>query len=327
MPRSDVLYVITLVASSAPVPLPVLDESHFAGLAAFRSRRIEDGRERFRIHVGYFTSMGDAELVLPLLRDNYPWAFVGPAPQSNLGSLDDTSISRFRIVRPAAKAPATAAASAPAPVAAAVAKPATPQFTVVPAVAAAAKAAAPPVVPASAVAAKPVRVATPPILPMSDAIATRPAAAAPRTATSRQPTAAPPIAAPPAAAPQRYAVQLLWSSKPIDLARIQHLGVFDGYLLYAVETRHGGSRMYGVRLGFYDDALSARLVALYVRPTFKGVVIPVSAREVESASRATIRLAGGRQARPRVASRSGWPLGAVSVTFAPGAQSGAEASL
>jgi hypothetical protein len=121
MSKPEALYVITLIASSAPVPLPVLDQPHFGGLAAFRSRRVEDGRERFRIHIGYFTSMSDAETVLPLLRETYPWAFIGPAPQSGLGSLDDTGVARFKIVRPAAAAslPAPGPVPAPAPAVAA----------------------------------------------------------------------------------------------------------------------------------------------------------------------------------------------------------------
>ena len=253
MMNSESLFVITLIASSAPVPLPLLDEHQFEGLTAFRSRRNEDGRDRFRIHIGYFTTMDAAEAVLPLLRETYPWAFIAPAPQTNLGSLDDTGIARFRIIQPAE--PAASADSAPA----------------------AAPAAAPAVAPAATL------------------------------------TPAPVVQAKPA---QRYAVQLLWSSKPIDLSTVTKLGLFEGYLLYAVETQPGGRRMYGIRLGFYDDAESARLVALYVRPTFKGVVIPVSAREIEYASRATIRLSGGGQARSSAATQGGWPRTAVSVAFA-----------
>jgi hypothetical protein len=164
--------------------------------------------------------------------------------------------------------------------------------------------------------------------------APRPAAAAPAATPAAPAAEGPPVLSmrdavvvPPAKEQQRYAVQLVWSNKPIDLTKIQHMGVFDGYLLYAVETQPSGHRMYGVRLGFYDDALSARLVALYVRPAFKGVVIPVSAREVQYAAKASIRLTGSRQSRGRSAQREGWPRSAVSVAFTNGAPADAAAQL
>jgi hypothetical protein len=84
--------------------------------------------------------------------------------------------------------------------------------------------------------------------------------------------------------------------------------------------------MFGVRLGFYDDALSARLVALYVRTTFRGVVVvPVSEREVKHASAATIRLSGARSVRGGATARAAWPRAAVPVAFSPAASSAASA--
>ena len=59
--QSQVLHVITLISSTVPIVLPVLSAPELSGVAIFRSRRMEDGRERFRIHVGYFTSAADAE--------------------------------------------------------------------------------------------------------------------------------------------------------------------------------------------------------------------------------------------------------------------------
>jgi hypothetical protein len=78
--------------------------------------------------------------------------------------------------------------------------------------------------------------------------------------------------------------------------------------------------MYGVRLGFYDDALSARLVAQYVRSDFKGVaVVPVSERETGRASSAAIRLSSARAARGSASPRVRWPQDAVTVAFMPAA--------
>jgi hypothetical protein len=286
--QSQVLHVITLISSTVPIVLPVLTAPELSGVAIFRSRRIEDGRERFRIHIGYFTSAADAEALLPIVRQTYPWAFAGPAPQTNLGSLDDTSKSRFTIVR----APDAAPAAPPKPQ---LAKPAP---VAAPVSATKAAAGAP----------RAARMGLPPL---------KKAPSAPATAQPpKSPAAVPPVLP---VAMQRYAVQLIWSKEPIDLSKIPNIGIFAGYLLYAVETEPGRQRMFGVRLGFYDDALSARLVALYVRPTFKGVVVPVSEREVASASKATIRPSASRPARGRVTQRDTWPHAAVSVPFAPAA--------
>lgn len=307
--QSQVLHVITLISSTVPIALPVLTAPELAGAALFRSRRIEDGRERFRIHIGYFATAAEAEALLPTLRESYPWAFAGPAPLTNMGSLDDTARARFTIVR-----------APDAPVAPETIKPAAP---VAPAASAAPVAPAPR--PAAAVKPAPVAAAAPaptriaPVLPFVPLPRVTPAPAAaptPQAAAPQAPAPEPPVL--PVGA-QRYAVQLIWSKEPIDLGKIPNIGIFAGYLLYAVETEPGRQRMYGVRLGFYDDALSARLVALYVRPAFKGVVVPVSEREVASASRASIRPSAARPTRGRSAPRDAWPRSAVSVTFAPAA--------
>lgn len=289
--QSQVLHVITLISSTVPIALPVLTAPELAGAAVFRSRRVEDGRERFRIHIGYFATAAEAEALLPVVRDSYPWAFAGPAPQTNLGSLDDTTKARFSIVRVPDPAPAKPASAIPA----------APQTARVA-----------PIAPAVPSAKRPA-----PVAPLAAAPAMQRKALQDKPAQPPQTPAAEPPVLPVGA--QRYAVQLIWSKDPIDLSKIPNIGIFAGYLLYAVETEPGRQRMYGVRLGFYDDALSARLVALYVRPTFKGVVVPVSDREVASASRAAIRPSAARPIRGRTSPREAWPSSAVSVVFAPAA--------
>ncbi len=290
------LHVITLVSSTAPLPLQAPKAPELAGLAVFRSRRVEDGRERFRLHIGYFPSAAAAEQLLPVVRTLYPAAFVALAPQSNLGSLDDTAVARFSILKPiegAAVEPVEA--PGPAPVAAAAPEPAVQ---------------APP--------------ALPPVL-TAEVVAAAPMTAVPRLEPAK---AEPPQPVAEPRATQRYAVQLVWSKASIDLAKIPSLAIFGGYLLYAVETEPGGRRMYGVRLGFYEDALSARLVAQYIRSEFKGVaVVPVSEREVARATGAAIRLPAGRSLRGSSGARVRWPAQAVTVAFAPGTQSEALASL
>ncbi len=290
--QSQALHVITLVSSTAPMPLQAPKAPELAGLAVFRSRRVEDGRERFRLHIGYFPSAAAAEQLLPLVRTLYPAAFVSMAPQSNLGSLEDTAVARFSILKPIEDAVVE-----PLP--------------------------------------QPIHVApTPPPLPVLSAeqalavlsIGMPDRVAAPSPVAEPEPEPKPKPASEPRAT-QRYAVQLIWSKDAIDLAKIPSLAIFGGYLLYAVETEPGGKRMYGVRLGFYADALSARLVAQYVRSEFKSVaIVPVSDREITRASNAAIRLSAARASRGGANPRVRWPQEAVTVAFRPAAV-GAAASL
>ena len=74
-------FVINLCASTTPVAL-TSSPTH-AGLKRFTffvSRRREEGRERFRLHMGYFESQEDAEKLLDIVREIYPGAWAGVAP-------------------------------------------------------------------------------------------------------------------------------------------------------------------------------------------------------------------------------------------------------
>jgi hypothetical protein len=85
-------------------------------------------------------------------------------------------------------------------------------------------------------------------------------------------------------------VQLLWSVQPIDITQIPQLAIFSAYTLYGAEGNRDGRRWYGVRLGFFTDAVSAKQVAHYVRSDFSTVsVVPVTARERERAKLAAAR--------------------------------------
>jgi hypothetical protein len=279
-PDAPPLHVITLVSSTAPVPLRAPTAPELAGLAVFRSRHVEDGRERFRLHIGYFPSAEAATKLLPIVRRTYPAALVAIAPQSNLGSLDDTATVRFSILQPVDPAPVATPPRAESPAAATpAAEYADPR----------AKRAAPVLTPAMSVA------------PQVRAL----------------PVKAPPVIEPLAKTKetQRYAVQLVWSRDPIDVAKIHWFAIFAGYLLYAVEMEPGIRRGFGVRLGFYADALSARLVAQYLRADFKGVsVVPVSEREVAMASTATLGLGSARSPKGLlVAVGARWPVAPLPV--------------
>ena len=203
------LYVINLTASNMPMPLEMPEVRGFFGLAVFRSRRLEDGRDRYRLHLGYFESRADAERALPDVQRRYPTAWIAAAPRSGLGSLDDTNVSEFRLIHSPARAVPTHGAP--------------------------------------------------------DEAATEPGAL-------------------PVASPQRYVVQLVWSDQRVDPNEIPQLAIYDAYTLYTVTLMRSGKRLYGVRLGFFTSVISARQIALYVRPDFPSVaVVPVSSREFDVA--------------------------------------------
>ena len=86
-------------------------------------------------------------------------------------------------------------------------------------------------------------------------------------------------------APVLFAVQLDWSVTPFDMAKIPPLAIFNAYTLYTTEANREGRAWYGLRLGFFSDAVSAKQVAYYVRSDFKTVsVVPVTTIEKERAT-------------------------------------------
>jgi hypothetical protein len=95
------LYVINLDSSSMPMPLSVPFRHELVGFTVFRSRSFENGRERFRLHLGYFESAQRAEEALSVVRKHYPDAWISAAPATNLGSLDNTLNTEFRLLRTA----------------------------------------------------------------------------------------------------------------------------------------------------------------------------------------------------------------------------------
>ncbi len=345
-------FVINLCASTTPVGL--VQPSH-AGLKRFTffvSRRLEEGRERFRLHMGYFETQEEAEKILDLVRDVYPAAWAGAAPgiklRARAAASDDAAAD---VAATELAATGTAAGNAPAANStAAVAEPemapagvATRQPPVLYAAPQAAAAPAPIVAVATVklelVPDRPRAIPAPiPELEAANDGATRslnqvratidslgdappaqstqPAATAgaaalegaallrllesarPATAARIAPPAPPKavatrpqppvparsapsaVSAPPRAEPALFAVQLLWSVQPIDMGKVPQLAIFSAYTLYGAEGNRDGRRWYGLRLGFFTDAVSAKQVAHYVRSEFTSVsVVPVSVRE------------------------------------------------
>jgi hypothetical protein len=85
--------------------------------------------------------------------------------------------------------------------------------------------------------------------------------------------------------PVSFAVQLQWAVQPVELDKVPPLAIFSAYTLYTVEGSREGRKWYGLRLGFFSDAISAKQVAYYVRSEFASVaVVPVSPQEKLRAS-------------------------------------------
>lgn len=345
-------FVINLASSTTPVPLPQSTHPELQRFRFFVSRRREDGRERFRLHMGYFSTQEEAERLLELVREVYPAAWAGVAPGQKLRAQQAAQSAQVA-PEPTVSVPSVAVAVPPpvAPAAPVVVKPAV--------IAAPAKPQPPPQplqlqVVAAADTHKPVTVGKPAAtteqmgaaqslssvraaIASLDTTAERKAVKA-RSAPASQPpltgaqvlkvleparpvsaarpalvkTVTKPAPTKPAAAIRprdeltMYAVQLMWSVQPIAMSAVPQLAIFSAYTLYGAEGSRDDRRWYGLRLGFFTDATSAKQVAHYVRSEFASVsVVPVTVRERERALAAAQKAAAAPAATTAKASSSG----------------------
>jgi hypothetical protein len=401
-------FVINLCSSTSPVALSPPDHAGLKRFTFFVSRRREEGRERFRLHMGYFETQEEAEKLLDIVREIYPGAWAGLAPGQRLRAAaaaaaqaapaapieQEIPPAAAQVVArtPVSAAPLVPVAAAPAPAVAALVPIATTPAAAVPAPQPVAPKAAPDVeevsfqlLPDDGVRRRSAPVGEAPKAQESNAAATTEAQAATRSlndvraaiasledSTIRAPVLKPPadlkipelkaaampvskkasdkpapkpaekpVAKPAAgdavevlndeaamavledqdaatakaaagksgaAAPEPekpcYAVQLIWSVQPIDVSQVPQLAIFSAYTLYGAEGNRDGRRWYGLRLGFFTDAVSAKQVAHYVRSEFSTVsVVPVTLRERERAKNASTKTQG-HAAAPAPASAS-----------------------
>jgi hypothetical protein len=378
-PPASPRFVVNLCSSTSPVGLTQPTHAGLKRFTFFVSRRLEEGRERFRLHMGYFETQEEAEKMLDLVRDVYPAAWASAAPGIKLRAraaqaqmvaataLSATPSTEAALTVAAAEpvavtvpveapvraeapinveAPAMVAPLAPAAVAALQLAPDLPRNRPVPVAAAAAEtsdaarslvnvrtaidslgdavapaggavlegeavltlltsarpapaarimpaapaAPAASAAPAAAVAPTAKPVVEPTEAPIAPARAASPPRPAAPTASRPARTTAPTAPAAPRIEPALFAVQLLWSVQPIDMGQVPQLAIFSAYTLYGAEGNRDGRRWYGLRLGFFTDAVSAKQVAQYVRSEFKSVsVVPVTERERGRASAATAK--------------------------------------
>jgi hypothetical protein len=428
-------FVLNLCSSTTPMALAQTDLPELRRFTFFVSRRFEEGRERFRLHMGYFATLAEAEEWLGLAREIYPGAWAGETPGRKLRERATAAAAaqaqhaagpQPQVPPPIARAPVTAPAPRPGarPVVTAPTPPRVPVVHAAPSVArAAAPVLSPPSVrprhaplPARTAAAAPAAAKVPSPSKGGAAANAIPAAPRPSAAPSQRtlpgervvppaagrsggapasPAAKPPVVIPPIAAktgvkpvfedsnvrevlkalgdasatgetrlmrappPPRepapaksalsdtqvlkmletrrseagdpgkvelddsgipmlkpddtgtrlalkeaivsnasvaFAVQLQWSVQPVELDKVPPLAIFSAYTLYTVEGSRDGRKWYGLRLGFFSDAISAKQVAYYVRSEFTSVaVVPVSPHEK---SRATDQDAAAALAAP-----------------------------
>jgi hypothetical protein len=110
------LFVINLCASTSPMALTHPNTPELKRYTFFVSRQREDGRERFRLHMGYFASQEAAEALLAAVRDVYPAAWAGPAPTTGVPRRARMTVApTVTVSTPAAPRAMPAAPVAPAP--------------------------------------------------------------------------------------------------------------------------------------------------------------------------------------------------------------------
>jgi hypothetical protein len=291
-------FVINLCSSTTPMALTQSRPAELKRYKFFVSRRLEDGRERFRLHMGYFDSMLQAEELLPLVRDIYPGAWAGETPGKRLRARAAAAELEAEAARPM-DAPAELELLENAPTL-------TPDADPAPA--------APPVLSAAVAAGSDAettrtgRTKRDAKLPFDQRSNVRevlksldesaqPAATLPelQVLSLLEEQRGTPLNT--GIAPAAYAVQLKWSVQRIDMASVPPLAIFGAYTLYSVEGSREGRRWYGLRLGFFRDADAAKQVAQYVRSEFTAVaVVPVTAKERDGASGASIGAAPAPEA-------------------------------
>jgi hypothetical protein len=71
-------WIITLHAGASPALIPE-PPAPLARYDFFTSRTCEDGRERFRLHLGFFEDLPSAKRALRLVRESHPAAWLVPA--------------------------------------------------------------------------------------------------------------------------------------------------------------------------------------------------------------------------------------------------------
>jgi len=111
-------FVINLSASTAPISLPMKAVADHPGTHLYQIQRTEDRRVRYRLRLGPFATEGQAEALLPMVREIYPSAFTASAEPEDVRAIDSikTKIEAQQLA--AVKAAMSKVPAAPLPTAA-----------------------------------------------------------------------------------------------------------------------------------------------------------------------------------------------------------------
>jgi hypothetical protein len=283
-------YVLNLSTTATPLALPeVVDRADLKGFTFFTSRSFEGGRERFRLHMGYFASLEEAQVWLATVRDVYPAAWAGRAPGRDAPSAarrERVPVSPEPAVPTPRQSPQLPRTAAPPTVAHQLTQGIIPSLPP--------RTPSPPVL--SAYRREPVAGRSEPDA-LSDSGVLRVLEEHQTSVPGRNADSAPPSLTPrdtgtqPVArervrrAPRYFAVELVCSPQPMEIEDVAPLPILDHYTIYTVEGLRAGERWYGVRVGFFTDVAAARQLADEVTSEFASVaVVPISVLEKRAAS-------------------------------------------
>src|ERR1700741_2713280 len=114
-------FVLNLCSSTTPMALPQADLPELRRFTFFVSRRFEEGRDRFRPHMGYSATLAEAEEWLGVVREIYPGAWAGETPGRKLRerAAAAAAAQAQHAAGPQTQIPAAPAARTPGPPAAA----------------------------------------------------------------------------------------------------------------------------------------------------------------------------------------------------------------
>jgi hypothetical protein len=275
-------YVLNLSTTATPLALPeVVDRADLKGFTFFTSRSFEGGRERFRLHMGYFATLEDAQQWLVTVRAVYPAAWAGRAPGRDVPARRERAPASPEAAVPAPR-------QLPQPLRTAASPTVAHQLTqgIIPSL--------------------PPRTPSPPVLgayrreqaagrsdpdTLSDSgvlrVLEEHQTSAPGRDGDPRDTGTQPVVRERVVrrAPRYFAVELVCGPHPMEIEDVAPLPILDRYTIYTVEGLRSGERWYGVRVGFFSDVAAARQLADEVASEFASVaVVPISAHEKRAAS-------------------------------------------
>jgi hypothetical protein len=88
-------WVLNLCSLAAPMAIPQPRASRLTRFSFFLSHHREDGRRQYRLLMGYFSSVAEANKWLATLKKVYPQAFVSEAPAAQPDLMTNTQALRI----------------------------------------------------------------------------------------------------------------------------------------------------------------------------------------------------------------------------------------